>query len=385
MCTKLRHNQYTIDCDRHGERIQSKYYDAKINRVGICKLCDWEQKYLTEINSKQNNFVKFLEPIFKNTQKVKALCSIHGEYENFVSRIVRAKKSAGCEKCLITIKFNAQYERSFKNKIEKKCTNCNQIKAISEFYKYTRKNGRECIMAKCIECENQRNREFSEKYRQTQSYINSQNRYKKTDKYKLSQRNLSIRRIKIKYVDIFYYQCINCNSNFISKNENKKYHLCKKCNTEQNQINYYDKYSVKPKTVNCIDCNKEFIGKFINTRCDNCRDKKQKEYKKEYHRKYEKKYGRTHIDRAKFFGCYYEKVDKLKVFERDKYKCKECGIECNINQHYNARDYPTLGHIVPLSLKGSHTYANVQCECRDCNENKNNKILGQQLTLYYRG
>ena len=69
----------------------------------------------------------------------------------------------------------------------------------------------------------------------------------------------------------------------------------------------------------------------------------------------------------------------------DKYKCKECGIKCNPDNHYNSSDYPTLGHIVPLSLKGSHTYANVQCECRNCNTNKSNKILGQQLTLYYGG
>ena len=64
MCSKLKHYQYIIDCDRHGERIQSKYYDSKINRLGICKLCDWERNYLTEIKSKENNFVKFLEPVF---------------------------------------------------------------------------------------------------------------------------------------------------------------------------------------------------------------------------------------------------------------------------------------------------------------------------------
>ena len=381
MCDKLRHDQYIIDCDRHGERIQSKYYDAKVNRVGVCKLCEYEEKYVKQIKSKKNNFVKFLDPIYKNNQKVKAICSVHGEYENIVYNIVKAKKSAGCKQCALIINELNQHKRSFRNKTEKKCTNCNEIKSIDKFYKYIRKNGRECLVPQCIECNNKRNREFSNKYRQTDNYINSQSKYKKTDKYKTFVKNRYIKRMKIKYVDIYYYQCIHCDNNFISKKEDKKYHLCKKCNNDDNQRNYYDKHKKNEKQVICVDCNRKYIGKMINSRCDYCRYKKEKEH----NRTYKKRYGRTHKDRAEYFGCYYEKVDKLKVFERDKYKCQECGIKCNPDNNYNSRDYPTLGHIVPLSLKGSHTYANVQCECRNCNTNKSNKILGQQLTLYYGG
>jgi len=381
MCNKLKHYQYIIECKRHGQRIQSKYYDSKINRVGICKLCDWEEKYLKDIVSKKNNFVKFLEPVFKRSQKVKALCSVHGKYENFVYNIVNSKKSAGCQECREKINALNQYKRSFKNKTHKKCTKCNELKPIGEYHRYKRNNGRECISGKCIVCSNQTSREYSIKYRTTQNYIDSQNRYKKTDKYKLFTKNRGILNRKVKSIDIFYYQCINCYNKFISKKEDKKYHLCKKCNTEDNQINYYNKHKPKQKTVNCIDCNRKHISTKINSRCDYCRYEKQKEYNREL----KKRYGRTHKDRAKYFGCYYEKVDKLKVFERDKYKCKECGIKCNPDNDYNSSDYPTLGHIVPISLKGSHTYANVQCECRNCNTNKSNKILGQQLTLYYGG
>ena len=166
---------------------------------------------------------------------------------------------------------------------------------------------------------------------------------------------------------------------FYNKERDLKYCLCLKCNTEENQIKFYDKYKHTLRDCICCDCGKQYKGKMANSRCDNCRDKADKEY----NRQFNKRYGRTHKDRAKYFGCYYEKVDKIKVFERDKYICKECGIKCNPNQHYNSRDYPTLGHIVPLSLKGSHTYANVQCECRNCNELKSNKIYNQQLTIFY--
>jgi len=382
MCNKLENYQYIVDCNKHGESVQSKYHDLKIGRYGSCKLCWWETKYVDKIKSKSKNFIRFLEPVFSRKQKVKAECKLHGIYENIVSNIVQAKTTAGCEKCRIELNKEIQRKKSYKDKTHKKCNNCGIIKEINQFHKYYRKKiNSERIQSVCIDCANKRSRNFGKKYRQTEAYLEAQNRYKQTDKYKLYVKNRLIKERKIKYIDIFLYKCKCCESNFYNKDNDLKYCLCLKCNTNENQIKFYDKYTHTLKDCICSDCGKSFEGKKDNTRCNNCRNKA----KKEFRRRYGRRYGRTHKDRAKYFGCYYEKVDKIKVFERDKYICKECGIKCNPNQHYNKRDYPTLGHIVPLSLKGSHTYANVQCECRNCKELKNNKIINQQLTIFYNG
>lgn len=75
-----------------------------------------------------------------------------------------------------------------------------------------------------------------------------------------------------------------------------------------------------------------------------------------------------------------EKVDPLRVFARDGWRCKLCGIKTPpaLRGTYKA-NAPELDHIVPVSKGGAHTYLNTQCACRKCNGLKSDRPLGQLL------
>ena len=155
----------------------------------------------------------------------------------------------------------------------------NLVKEINEFRKYTRTSKNyKCrgVYSYCIDCANKRSRNYGKKYRQTKAYLESQNKYKKTNKYKLFVENRLIKKRKIKYIDIYLYRCKCCESNFYNKDNDLKYSLCLKCNTNENQIKFYDKYAHTLKDCICCDCGKKFKGKRDNTRCDNCRDKNER-------------------------------------------------------------------------------------------------------------
>jgi len=126
--------------------------------------------------------------------------------------------------------------------------------------------------------------------------------------------------------------------------------------------------------VNCRHCNKEFIalrnGGLHRKVCDACVHES-------------KRTGRRIAKarrRARLKGCDSERVDPIKVFDRDKWRCALCGVKTPqaLRGSYDDRA-PELDHIIPLSLGGSHTYINTQCACRRCNGLKSNRPMGQAL------
>ena len=62
-------------------------------------------------------------------------------------------------------------------------------------------------------------------------------------------------------------------------------------------------------------------------------------------------------------------------------KCMVCGIKCSVPNGQRVTKEATLGHIVALANGGSHTWDNVQIECRLCNETKGIKTYGQLVML----
>jgi len=67
----------------------------------------------------------------------------------------------------------------------------------------------------------------------------------------------------------------------------------------------------------------------------------------------------------------YERIDPIKIFKRDNWKCKLCDIDTPRTLRGTIEDNaPELDHIMPLALGGSHTANNVQCLCRKCNCDK---------------
>lgn len=79
---------------------------------------------------------------------------------------------------------------------------------------------------------------------------------------------------------------------------------------------------------------------------------------------------------------YAQAFDPIEVLERDKWKCKLCGV--NTPRHKRGsidQDAPELDHIIPLSKGGAHTKENTQCACRSCNCAKSGRPLGQLLLI----
>jgi len=159
---------------------------------------------------------------------------------------------------------------------------------------------------------------------------------------------------------------------------------CKQCNDNAKPISI--EYG------NCVKCNRlicgRLVGFFHRKYCSNCAQEigrqrrikrsKTEEYK-EYKRKRKQKYG-NHRRRARTYGVYYEPVSKDKMINRDNNKCQVCGSKCN-KVNLDKRE-ATIGHIIPMSRGGAHTYSNVRLECRDCNNKRGVKAKGEQITLF---
>lgn len=70
-----------------------------------------------------------------------------------------------------------------------------------------------------------------------------------------------------------------------------------------------------------------------------------------------------------------ESVSPKKVFDRDGWRCRACGIETPEAQRGTiSPSAPELDHIIPISKGGPHSYLNTQCLCRSCNALKSDKI-----------
>jgi len=87
----------------------------------------------------------------------------------------------------------------------------------------------------------------------------------------------------------------------------------------------------------------------------------------------------NHEGRAKRAGVpRRHNVHPLRVFARDKWRCQLCGVATPKRLRGTCHDRaPELDHIVPLSAGGAHTYDNVQCACRRCNNKKGSRWAGQ--------
>ncbi len=92
----------------------------------------------------------------------------------------------------------------------------------------------------------------------------------------------------------------------------------------------------------------------------------------------------NHRKRARKAGVLYQPVNRLKVFDRDGWKCQVCGRNTpkRLIGTVDARA-PELDHRIPFALKGDHTYANVQLACRQCNAAKHDHTIRGQMSLFF--
>lgn len=78
-----------------------------------------------------------------------------------------------------------------------------------------------------------------------------------------------------------------------------------------------------------------------------------------------------------------ERLDWRDIAERDGWRCRLCGKRINRRLVFPHVGSPSIDHVVPLSLGGPHTRANVQLAHLGCNAKKNNGFIdrGEQLRL----
>lgn len=82
--------------------------------------------------------------------------------------------------------------------------------------------------------------------------------------------------------------------------------------------------------------------------------------------------------RAKERGATADRIDPIRVFDRDGWKCHMCGRSTPKRLRGTYENLaPELDHVIPLSAGGSHTWINVRCSCRKCNILKSDKPFGQ--------
>lgn len=75
-----------------------------------------------------------------------------------------------------------------------------------------------------------------------------------------------------------------------------------------------------------------------------------------------------------------DKINPSKVFARDSWKCQLCRRTLKPSDRGTVKPVaPELDHIIPIAAGGSHTWGNVQLACRECNQRKRAKALGQLL------
>lgn len=131
------------------------------------------------------------------------------------------------------------------------------------------------------------------------------------------------------------------------------------------------------KVNECIECNALYCplyGYSNTTLCAPCADGR-----KRAHRSASKVLRKIMQRAAKL-----ETVDPYKVFDRDGWHCRICGVATPKSKRGSYDDdAPELDHIRPLSKRGEHSYRNTQCACRKCNGDKSDEWVsgGFEATL----
>ena len=73
-----------------------------------------------------------------------------------------------------------------------------------------------------------------------------------------------------------------------------------------------------------------------------------------------------------------DSIDPFVVFKRARWRCELCGVSTPKRSRGTIKDNaPELDHIIPLANGGTHTWDNVQCLCRECNQAKGATTAGQ--------
>lgn len=133
-------------------------------------------------------------------------------------------------------------------------------------------------------------------------------------------------------------------------------------------------------TAECRHCSQQFTAVGCRRRiCSPCRQKAIR-----LERKRIKRDRGTYRKRCRKYGGHYNsEVTRIKVFQRDGWRCHVCGKKTlRFWAHNDPREATVDHHPVPLSHGGDHDWHNVRCACRKCNSEKSNRWDGQRRLVF---
>ncbi len=142
------------------------------------------------------------------------------------------------------------------------------------------------------------------------------------------------------------------------------------CTAFHNRMQYPAKRNIVRRCPGC-EQPKQFSGTYCSHDC----------YLQSDQAKLIKRQGR-HRRRARMHNARVEAIDPSKIAKRDKYKCHICRRRVNMNLDVQDSYSPTMDHLIPISLGGDHTYANIRLAHRICNSRKGNRAVNEQLLLF---
>ena len=305
----------------------------------------WTILYPQLVEKHSNSVELPIEPPKDYGDAIKAKCLKHGFFKTNIRSL--KKNDEACSRCA----NDKRRQKVIDGK--KQCTKCGQQKEVEHFYVLKSKNR---LNEQCKECSRERCKTAN---RDIEKRKVSANRFawkKRTEE--ILDKNISS--------PISINKCECCSKVINKKGVNPK----RFCSAECGKKYRADTRRGKPlnriiKEYQCKKCNTTFVAKAPG-HCSTCKDELLR-----ITRKAHKKARKISIRKV-----FVQKVVDLKVFERDKWTCKQCNCKVQKVDIYkdNAAE---LDHIVPVSLGGPHSYSNVQTLCRKCNQQKSNNFNGQ--------
>ena len=74
-------------------------------------------------------------------------------------------------------------------------------------------------------------------------------------------------------------------------------------------------------------------------------------------------------------------INVKRLYERDNGICWICGGRCDIGADSNANEYPSIDHVVPVSMGGKDEWSNIKLAHRICNSRRGTKSIDGDIYI----